>query len=214
MGYAAMTERNQSSQARIDRINELVRRYKQEGDEDARIQLLEEFHPFLLKHSRRLYSMYYDIHPWDDVIHEAQVIFCKLLDEFIIDGDAYFNVYMERKLPLRLRYFFIQEIGHRKRNFLWDDDKIKEHSQFSTTDYTDSLINRLNAYQQFIEIMHIMKNSDKINDREIDMLMKHIVHGKTHQEIAAEYNVSRSRVSHIIRRTITKIRKELGLEND
>lgn len=200
-----MTERNQSSQERIDRINELVRRYKQEGDEDARIQLLEEFHPFLLKHSKRLYSMYYDVHPWGDVIHEAQIIFCKLLDEFIIGGDAYFNVYMERKLPLRLRYFFIQEIEHRKRNFLWDDDKIKEHSQFSITD---------DAYKQFIEIMHIMKNSDKINDREIDMLMKHVVHGKTHQEIATEYNISRSRVSHIIRRAITKIRKELGLEND
>lgn len=208
-----MTERNQSSQARIDRINELVRRYKLEGDEDARIQLLEEFHPFLLKHSRRLYSMYYDIHPWDDVIHEAQIIFCKLLDEFIIGGDAYFNVYMERKLPLRLRYFFTQEIEHRKRNFVWDNDKIKEHSQFSTVDYADSLIDRLDTHKQFAEIMRIMRDSNKINDREIDMLMKHVVHGKTHQEIAAEYNISRSRVSHIIRRVITKIRKELGLEN-
>src|SRR5690606_20893221 len=127
---------------------------------------------------------------------------------FVIGGDAYFNVYMERKLPLRLRYFFIQEIEHRKRNFVWDGDKIKEHPQFSTVDYADSLIDRLDTHKQFAEIMRTMKDSDKINDREIDMLMKYIVHGKTHQEIATEYNISRSRVSHIIRRVITKIREE------
>jgi len=204
---------DEAKRKKIDQINEWVRLYKEEGDEDARVSVLNQFRPFVLKMSNKFNKMYPGVHPMDAIIHEAQIIFCALLDEYIIGGRAHFNVLIERKLPFRLRYFFIKEIKRRQRFLSHSDEQLQylESPALVVGDRTDEVIKSMDDRQDYEDILLVISDRRIVTEREADILTMHLIQGKSHGEIADQYGISRSRVSRIIKRTIGKIRHELGL---
>lgn len=193
-------------QRQIDKINRLVESYKIDGDIQSAHQLLHEFELFLKKQSNSWYSYFQGVHEWEHVYQEAMVIFFKLLDEYKIGGDAYFTVYIQKKLPLRLRYFFIKEIRRRKRDLSYSNDQfIKQNLLGTAGDIADDVVRNMTIEDGVSDILDAMKQV--LNERQIDMVMRSIVEEESHQSIADSYGISRSRVSKIIQISIERVRK-------
>lgn len=195
---------NKEHQRKIDQINEWVRRYKEEGDMEAGEALIAQFQPFILKQCNKYHRIYAGVHPWEHVVHEANTIFYMLLNEYTIGGDAYFNVFIQRKLPLRLRYFFIQEIKRRQRDLSHSEDQFIDYGLIGSRDDTEHLLDGIDQNEKLKEVLEVL-NSDAITDRERDMIIRNIIKGESHESIATSYGISRSRVSRIIKGAIEKI---------
>lgn len=214
------TEANQDSVARaasekqqkIDMINGWVRSYKEDGDREARVSLLAQFHPFVLQQSKKFDGLYSGVHPWEHVVHECQIIFSDLLDEFTIGGTAYFNVYIMRKLPFRLRYFFVKEIRRRQKYLSHSDEQfmvMDEGAMPSVADHADDVVRDVDKGDDLLRVMEVINDGFTITAREKSILLTHLFEKKSHEQIATIHGVSRSRISTIIKNTILKIRKEL-----
>ena len=201
---------NEAQQTKIDYINELVRQYKEEDNKEAREILVEDvFKPFILSQCEKWNKLYPGVHNFEAIKQEARCLFINLLDEYTIGGTAYFNVFIERKFPLRLRYFFVKEIKHRGRNLCHDEQQIlAKYDGFAESDDITDLIDNEDINDKKNMIMGLV-NSDLLNDRERDMLMQNMS-GKSHQTIADEYGISRSRVTKIISNALKKIKTEVS----
>lgn len=197
----------EDKQKKIDKINELVAGYKDGEDGNAQI-LLSIFKPFLLKQCNKYNQFYPGVHQWTNIEQEAMIIFYDLLNEYTIGGVAYFNVFIVKKLPFRLRYFFIKEIKHRGKNLCHDDDQMLMHNLVSDDCEIDQMMENFEDSENAKMIKDLI-DSDLLNDRERDMLLKNIIQGMSHENIALGYGISRSRVSKIIGNSLKKIRKEL-----
>lgn len=195
---------------RIDQINEWVRRYKEEGDEEARLALLKQFHPLILKCSAQYNAMYPGTFSFDQIVHEAQIIFCDLLDEYIIGGDAYFNVLIERKLPLRLKWHFVKEIRQRQRYVVHDDEFLVRNA--GTDDNAEQVVDALYRQSLVDQVMDVINDGETLTEREREIIIENLVHGKSHVQIAQELGISRSRVSRLVKSAITKVKRKLGVE--
>ena len=194
-------------QEKIDLINKLVEDYKLRGDMKAGEQVIAMFKPFLLKNCQKYDKLFPNVHEWASIEQEAMVIFHQLMDEYTIGGTAYFNVFIMKKLPFRLRYFFIKEIKHRTKNLCHGEDQF---AQYNLQDYDtiDCMFDEAEDRENLMMIKELIK-SDLLNDREREMLMLNM-NGKSHDEIAKQYNISRSRVTKIIGNILKKIKKEIS----
>lgn len=199
--------RSAEHQRNIDQINQWVQDYKN-GDVEAGDKLIKQFEPFLKKQCNRWSEIYKGVHPWDHIMHEANIIFFNLLNEFTIGGPAYFNVFIERKLPLRLRYFFIKEIKRRQRDLSHSDEQLLDEGLVKSHDDIEDLVLNMDKNDKLKDIFKAL-NSDVITSRERDMVIRHILKGESHTSIAAMYNLSRSRVSRIIMGAIEKLQGEV-----
>jgi hypothetical protein len=207
-----LDQQGKSKQQKIDMINEWVRAYLEDGDKDARVSLLAQFHPFLIKQSKKHDKLYPGVHPIRHAIHESQIIFCDLLDEFTIGGTAYFNVYIQRKLPFRLRYFFVKEIRRRMKYLSHSDEQFMvmyENTIPSVADHSMDVIRDIDKGDDLLRVMEIINDGFTITDRDKAILLSSMFDGRSHEQIANMHGVSRSRISTIIKNTIMKIRKEL-----
>jgi RNA polymerase sigma factor (sigma-70 family) len=200
--------RSAEHQRRIDQINQWVNEYKA-GDVEAGNKLIKQFEPFLAKQCNRWGRIYKGVHPWEHQMQEAQVIFFNLLNEYTVGGPAYFNVFIERKLPLRLRYFFIKEIKRRTKDLSHSDDMMLEEGLLGHSDDMEELITDLDNDDRLKDIYEALRNPDVLTDRERDMVIRHVIHNESHTSIAASYGLSRSRVSRIITNAIDKLRGEV-----
>ena len=196
----------ENKQRKIDEINELVAGYKEGHVQNAQT-LLEIFRPFLLKQCNKYNQLYPGVHNWSNVEQEAMIIFRDLLDEYTVGGRAYFNVFVMRKLPFRLRYFFIKEIKHRGKNLCHEEDQMLMHNLISEDNEIEDFINDIEDKENVRIIVELIE-SDLLNDRERDMVKQNIIGMKSHEKIAQGYGISRSRVSKIIGNSIKKIKKE------
>jgi RNA polymerase sigma factor (sigma-70 family) len=200
--------RTAEHQARIDQINIWVQEYK-DGDVEAANKLIEQFKPFLAKQSNRWDKIYSGVHPWDHIMQEAMTIFFKLLGEYTIGGPAYFNVFIERKLPLRLRYFFIKEIKRRGRELSHSDEQMRDDNLIGSVDNIGDLVIAMGQNDRLKEIWDTLGRDDVLTDRERDMVIQNIIHEVSHEKIAAAYGISRSRVSRIIKKAIERLQEEV-----
>lgn len=197
-------------QEQIDLVNRLVEEYKVRGNQESLVQLIEEFDKFLKKQASRFCNYYKGVYPWDVAVQEARVIFYDLVEEFTIGGDAYFTVYIQRKLPLRLRYFFIKEIKRRSRDLSHSDEQFKEKGLLGEApDEINDVLENIDNQKRLNEIYEALDNPDVLTDRERDMVIRNIIHQESHESIAREYGISRSRVSRIIKASIGKIQSEV-----
>lgn len=200
---------NEEHKRRIDQINEWVRLYKEEGKNNQYMDnLLEQFKPFLLKQCNKLNKLYSGVHPWDSIVHEANIIFHDLVGEYTIGGDAYFNVFIQKKLPLRLRYFFVKEIRRRQKHLSHSEEQFLDQGLIGGYSDTDDIIMGMDNINKFSDVMSAI-SSDVITDRERDMMLSNIMSGESHESIANRYDISRSRVSRIIKGAIEKIQLEV-----
>lgn len=197
----------EDKQKKIDKINELVAGYK-DGEMENAQTLLHIFKPFLLKQCNKYNQLYPGVHNWINIEQEAMIIFYNLLNEYTIGGVAYFNVFIMKKLPFRLRYFFIKEIKHRGKNLCHEEDQMLVHNLVSEDCEINKMMESLEDSENAKMIIGLI-NSDLLNDRERDMLLKNVLQGMSHEKIAQGYEISRSRVSKIIGNSLKKIRKEL-----
>lgn len=193
-------------QQKIDQINEWVRQYKEDGNNEAGERLLEQFHPLLIKLCNKLNKMYNGVHPWEHIIHEAQVMFIDLLNEYTIGGNAYFNVYIVRKLGFRLRYFFIKEIKRRTKYLSHSEEQFLDQGLMGSHDHIAEVAVSMEDQEQLDMIYDALDDDLLLNSRERDMVIRNVVRGESHESIAKEYNISRSRVSRIIKGALEKIR--------
>jgi len=199
-----------ASQEQIDKINDLVYDFKVNGNMESAEKLLMEFDSYLKKQTHKLFSYYQGVYPWDHAFHEAQLIFYQLLTEYTIGGDAYFTVYIQRKLPLRLRYFFAKEIKRRTRNLSHSDEQfIKKRLIKDTEDVIQKIEDDIVNSEKLQEILDVINDGKTLTDRERDMLLSSIVNQESHQSISERYGISRSRVSRIIKASIEKIQSEV-----
>lgn len=197
--------RSEEHQHRIDQINEWVEQYKNGGDMDACTSVIKQFQPFIIKQSNRWNQIYKGVHPWDHVYHEANVIFLDLLNEYTIGGTAYFNVFIERKLPLRLRYFFIKEIKRRQRDLSHSDEQMLDDGLIGAHDNIEDLVDDMYNRQRLDSIYKAMNDPDILTDRERDMIERNLLKRESHESIAASYGISRSRVSRIVKQAIERL---------
>lgn len=195
----------------IDQINEWVRQYKEEDNKEALTHLLEQFSPFLKKQCRRFCKLFPGVHPYSHVIHEARIIFMDLLDEYTIGGPAYFNVFIQRKLPFRLRYFFTKEIRRRSRDLSHDEEQFTKYDLIGVKDDTQEVVEDMDRQEKMDFIMNLMYEGDLLTEREVDMVTRSIVLGQRHEDIAALYGISRSRVTRIVNGALKKLREEAEL---
>jgi len=184
-----------ANREQIDKINNLVYDFKVNGNMESAEKLLMEFDSYLKKQTHRLFSYYQGVYPWDHAFHEAQLIFYQLLMEYTIGGDAYFTVYIQRKLPPRLRYFFAKEIKRRTRNLSHSDEQLLEKRLVGDTEdviqeIEDDIVNS----EKLQEILEVIHDGKTLTDRERDMLLSSIVNQESHQSISERYGISRSRV--------------------
>ena len=199
-----------ASQEQINKVNDLVYDFKVNGNIESAEKLLMEFDSYLKKQTHRLFSYYQGVHSWDHALHEAQLIFYQLLTEYTIGGDAYFTVYIQRKLPLRLRYFFVKEIKRRTRDLSHNDEQFIEKRLIGDTgDIIQDIDDDIANSEKLQEILDVINDGETLTDREKDMLMSSIVNQESHQAISDRYGISRSRVSRIIKASIEKIQSEV-----
>lgn len=192
---------------KIKLINELVEDYKKNGNNESAEKIIEMFKPFILKNCYKFNKLYPGVHEWSSIEQEATWIFYQLLNEYTLGGAAYFNVFIVRKLPFRLRYFFVKEIKHRSRNLCYNEDQMMIYNTFDGSNDIDDLINNINDQEQLKMIKGLIE-SDLLNDRERE-IFKANMSGKTHKEISEMFNISRPRVTKIINDIIIKIKQEI-----
>lgn len=205
--------RSKEHQEKIDMINGWVQDFF-DGDETAGDKLIDQFEPFLNKSCNRFMKYYQGVFEWDTAIQEARIIFYELLREYTIGGTAYFNVYIQKKLPLRLRYCFVKEIKRRTRDLSHSDEQFAQNGLLGADereDYDDLLESEENRFllQQAMKAIEI---SD-LTDRERDMFLSHM-NGESHTSIASRYSISRSRVSRIIKNTVEKIQERIDYKGN
>ena len=192
---------------KIAKVNELVRQYKEEDNILAGEAVIKMFKPFLIKQCEKYNKLYQGVHSWEAIEQEAMVIFYNLLNEYTIRGTAYFNVFIMKKLPFRLRYFFTKEIRHRTKNLCHQEDQFAQYNLEADNSIDETLSNMED--QENLNAINGLINSDLLNDRERAMLAMNM-QGMSHEAIANHYGLSRSRITKIVGNSLKKIKKELA----
>lgn len=196
-----------AQQDKIDLINKLVEDYKVNGNVKSGEEVIKMFKPFLLKMCEKYNKLFPNVHEWATIEQEAMVIFYQLMNEYTIGGVAYFNVFIMKKLPFRLRYFFIKEIKHRTKNLCHEESQLLQYNKAEEVDILDDMLTDMED-REHIRMIKELIQSDLLSDRDRDMLLMNI-NGISHEKIAEKYGISRSRVTKILGGIIKKIRKEI-----
>lgn len=194
---------------KIKLINELVEDFKVNGNVRSGEIVIEMFKPFIIKNCDKYNKLFPNVYEWSSIEQEAMVIFHQLMNEYTIGGVAYFNVFIVRKLPFRLRYFFVKEIKHRTKNLCHEEGQMTQYiDNNKDIDTVEDLISNIEDAEHLKMIQGLVE-SDLLNDKEREML-KANMQGKSHKEISEVHGISRPRVTRIINNTINKIKKEIA----
>jgi hypothetical protein len=221
---------------KIDRINELVAISRlKNGDESSQAmqQLLQYFHPMILKICKYWSGYFNDnehvLKIWDVIVCEAQSWFVEYtLEIYIPDGRATYNKFIKDHVSQRVRYMFECELKYRRHHIFPDPDK---HEGDLQSEYcSDALEDVIHKYAKInnddISIDdEIIENEDKeyknslvkailskiddvryFTEREKKVFMECIYKGRTHDVVGVELGVSRTRVSQMVCKIKEKMR--------
>lgn len=216
---------------KIDRINDLVEMAQSDNDEISSYgleQLLEKFHPMILKICSKWSSYFNDEShrtiQWDVLISDAQYWFIYYTkNKYTIDGQATYNKFIHDHMDSRIRYIYSKEIKYRSRHIFPDPDKNADDDNgsdmldnvvfnysdaFDGDNMIDDIITeeKQETFDKLATILmgHI-NNTDYFSPRESSIFHECMINGRTHQEISVEMGISRARVSQIMNRIRTKI---------
>lgn len=137
------------------------------------------------------------------------IIFYNLVKEYTIGGSAYFTVYIQRKLPLRLRYFFTKEIKRRDKMLCHSNEQFAEKNLLGSDDGIMDIVVENVLSEDRMDTLGTLFTLDILTEREKDMINKKFILEHSYTSIAKEYGISRSRVSKVIGNAIEKIQENV-----
>lgn len=216
--------------AKIDRINELVRLVQQgtkEESNEALVGLLDLFHPLILRLCDKWSAYFNDkdhrLKPFQELIVDCQYWFYHYTKEvYDVNGPATYNKFIKDHMDQRVRYIFESEIKYQSRLLFPDpyedqdgdvlEDVINKYS--SGTDDNNPEGDMVDScgddarHQLANRLLHLM-NSDTFNDRERKIFIEVICNGVTHEQLGEQYNISRTRVTQIFAKVKEKLYKKM-----
>lgn len=213
-------------QKQIDEINSHVEAYLVDKDEDALTWLILQFDPFIRSQSTRFCLKFTGVFDRESAIQEARIIFMDLVNEYEIGGVAYFNVYIQKKLPRRLWYQFSKEIKRRAKTISHADDQMmnlhtydgvymdksdrrrlveNEDLKINVGDFSDELIADSETEAKINAIFDALYDEDLLTEREQEMFIRSVMNKEEQASIAKDWGLKRSTVSRIIAGAVEKI---------
>lgn len=214
-------------QKQIDEINEHVRRYLVEGERESLEWLIETFQPFLKSQVTHYTRKYPNVLRRDEALQEAMCIFMDLTNEFTIGGTAYYNVYLQKKLPRRLWYKFHKEIKRRSRTLSHSSDQMENLTAYDGNtfdksdrqrmvdlealqegdDFSDQIGEREERSKLVGELWDVINDDEVLTEREREMFIRSVIHGEEQASIAGDWGVKGSTVSRIITKATKKLQE-------
>lgn len=229
-----MTRLNRGENQTIDRINDLVEKCKSEpiGSDlykESFDALLKIFKPMILsicsKWSKYFNDTNHRIKPFDELVADAEYWFMVYtINKYTIDGDATFNNFIKKHIDQRIRYIYETELKHYTRTIYPDPSKndmtdevdvlerviyqYSSEARNSSNNISNNSINIIMAdarNEVAHKIMDMVNKSVLFTDREKMVFNGIICEGITHDEMGKRLNVSRSRVSQILKKLKIKL---------
>lgn len=220
---------------KIDNINRLVSlsHSMNEGESNkAIVSLLGMFKPMILKLCTKWSKYFQDdrhniIH-WDVLVADAEFWFIHYTTKkYIVDGSATYNKFIRDHIDQRIRYIYESELKYLNQNIFPDpnrnssysgdgdgndmfDDVVNKYCTLSTChgDIDDMMIDReiADGKKQVCNAILMMVNDRAyFTERETLIFTECMINGKTHDAVATDLSISRTRVSQIVGRIRKKI---------
>lgn len=226
---------------KIDMINDLVATVKSEKVdrkvyEESLSTLLKLFKPLMLKICKK-WSDYFndsshDIIPFSQLVADAEYWFIQYtLFKYTIDGSATYNKFIKDHIDSRIRYIYECELRYRKRNIFPDPDKNSDTdggdmlesviynyaSSSHIPSIEDDIVDKMDASERYKlahAILDIIDNSTDFTPREREIFKDIMFDGKTHSEVGIKLNISRTRVTQILKKIKTKLYRHMNNSQD
>lgn len=216
---------------KIDKINKLVwvAKFGSQGESsDAITELLAMFKPMMLGTCKKWSDYFNDSNhsliPFNDLLADCAYWFSHYtIDKYVIDGKATYNKFITDHINQRIRYIFEKEIKYQQR-YMQPSPRDKQ----TQSDAFDEVITRyasdemVEDHESVMMIEHAENCRSKVaqhilamiecnmfTDRERDIFIKVIIHGKTHEELGIEYGISRTRITQILAKIKDKLYKKI-----
>lgn len=215
---------------KIDKINDLVADVIYNNSESSMCSLLEMFHPMILGVCKRWSTYFRDeshtIKPFDDLVSDAQLWFIKYTQSvYTIDGAATYNKFIKDHISQRVRYIYECELKYYKRHIFPDPDKNAENdcdtfdtvihkysSNVSCNDVEGTIMNKIDVDSRnelAHTILSLLEDTSIFNPREKMIFTEIVYNGRTHEELGRELCISRTRVTHILKKIKVKLYKQM-----
>ena len=216
--------------AKIDRINELVRLVQQGNDREsneALSGLLDLFHPLLLKLCDKWSAYFNDkehrLKSFQDLIVDCQYWFYHYTKfVYTIDGPATYNKFIKDHMDQRIRYIFESEIKYHSKLLFPDphedqnsdvlEDVINKYStgtEVANPEYGLIDEDSSDAKRKLVKRLMELLDSDTFNDRERKIFIDVVCNGVTHEQLGVSYGISRTRITQIFAKTKDKLYKKI-----
>lgn len=226
---------------KIDIINDLVATVKSEKVdkkvyEESFNTLLKLFKPLILKICKKWSDYFNDsshnIIPFAQLVADAEYWFIQYtLFKYTIDGSATYNKFIKDHIDSRIRYIYECELKYRKRNIFPDPDKNDDNNDgdmFDSVVYNyasnsripsieDDIVDRMDTderYKLAHAILDIIDNSADFTPREQEIFKDIMLNGKTHSEVGVKLNISRTRVTQILKKIKAKLYRHMNNSQD
>ena len=228
-----MARLSRGENPKIDKVNDLVELAQMnigEQSSESITTLLDMFKPLMLslcgKWSKYFNDEKHNIIQFKELYADAQYWFVYYtIYKYTIDGEATFNTFIKNHLDQRIRYIYERELKYYSKLIFPDPDKRSDNEDIDTfelvisnysshNDYNleDSVIgddDRDNREELAHKIISLVK-SGNFNDREKEIFIEIICNGVTHEEMGKRLNVSRTRITQILRKVKAKLYKSMN----
>jgi Mor family transcriptional regulator len=222
-----MPKYTKGDNAHIDEINKLVHQVK-EGAEESNValsRLIDIFKPMMLSTCAK-WSRYFDdgthkIISHSEIMADVLYWFYQYIMKYNEDGKAVFNKFIKDHIDARIRYIYESTIKYYGK-YVFPDPYLPEQTADDTFDmvlqkYAPSLLyediedvdaeiaKMFKSRSQLAERIILLLNNNYFLDKERDIFIRVVCHGETHDMIANKYNVSRTRITQILRKVKRKL---------
>jgi len=223
---------------KIDMINALVADIKSYSStsKESMTALLDLFHPMLLnicsRWSRHFADDTHTLIRFDELLSDAQYWFMKYtMETYTINGSAAYNKFIKDHMTQRIRYIYECKIKYYKNNIFPDpnkqtdndndDDMLENVTYKYKSDHGITIEDEYeDNYTQYSrnelanQILTIVSDTNNFNDRDSLIFISIVYKGKTHDEIAKQLDISRTRVTQILKRVKGRLYKLLENNQD
>lgn len=219
---------------KIDRINDLVESIQLIQDKESMTELLEMFHPMILavctKWSKYFNDEYHKLKPLNELISDAQLWFMQYtIYKYTIDGPATYNKFILDHISQRVRYIYECELKYYSENIFPDPNKNNEddcEDMLETVAYKyksehnnleDDILDGIdhdNRTKLAHAILAMMDDTTIFNPREKTIFTEISYNGVTHEKMGEILDISRTRVSQILRKTKNKLYKLIEMDEE
>lgn len=233
----ARLERGESE--KIDRINDLVQLATKSEDKEVRdssmTELLKLFKPLILSLCKKWSEYFNDnshnIKRFDELVADGEYWFMYYtLYKYDVNGSATFNTFIKNHLDQRIRYIYECELKYFNKHIFPDPDRKSdtELDSFESVVYNYSSNSHSNGIEDDIisdhetadrkelahKILNIIDSNGIFNERERMIFKSIICEGKAQKDVGDELNISRTRITQIMKKTKTKLYKLMNANEE